>query len=698
MAEDDRPGAPPVALVSARFWRSRFGGDPAIVGKVIRINEVPVTILGVTPPRFTGVQRTLDAAPDVWFPLSLDLQMRASTGRIDESKLQHPTAWWLQVMGRLHPGTSATQLQAALDGVFQHTARAGLDAYLQSLSEERRASASNRNRRDVPHLRVDSGRRGLYDVDDDTRTSATLLDAVVAVVLLIVCANVANLMLSRAISRRKEMSVRLSLGATRGRLFRQLLTESLVLASAGAAAGLLVAYYGVRLLPPPASTVDIFQGRTLLFTALAAMVTSLFFGALPALRATRVDVNAGLKETARSIMGRRSVLARGLLVVQVALSLVLLVGAGLFLQTVDRLRRVDVGFDSDNLLLVRIRPAMSGYDTARTIELYRTLLERFTAMPGVRGATLSQPALLSGSISSTDIFVDGRDPAATPGTLGQNEIYYLTVAPTFFEVMRIPVLKGRALSDRDVREGPRVAVINETAARLYFGDEDPIGRRFGRQTDRRSEIEVVGVVRDVRYASLREPAPPTMYVSYLQAPRAAGVFALRTSGDPLALAATVREAVRQVDPKLPIADVTTQRQSMERRFAQERLFAQAYALFGGMALLLASIGLFGLMSYNVARRTGEMGIRMALGAQRLHVIRLVMRESLTLVAIGVVTGVAIALGSGRFVASQLFELPPYHLPTLALAIAMMGGVAALAAYLPARRASRVEPVIALRQE
>ncbi|HVL68625.1 MAG TPA: ABC transporter permease [Vicinamibacterales bacterium] len=696
--DDDAAGATPVVVISSRYWRSRFGGDPAVVGRVIRANDLPVTIIGVAPAGFSGVQRTLDEPPDIWFPLSLDAQMKASTGRAADSALARPTTWWLQVMGRLQPGATPAQVQAKLDAVFQHTARAGLQGYLESLTEQQRSTSANRNRRDVPHLLVDSARRGLYDVDDRARTSATILNAVVIVLLLIICANVANLVLARAMTRRKEISVRLSLGATRGRLLRQLFTEALVLAAAGAACGVLVAYYGVRLLPEPASAVDIFRGRTLLFTALAAVLTSLVFGALPALRATRVDVNTGLKETARSISGRRSVLARTMLVLQVALSLVLIVGAGLFLQTVEHLRRVDVGFDPDNLLLVRITPRLAGYDLPRTTALYGTLLERFAAVPGVRGATLSQPALLSGNISSTDIYVDGAAAPAGDTAAGGNEIYYLTVAPTFFDVMGMPIVRGRPLLDSDNRSAPRVAVINETAARQFFGTADPIGRRFGSEPDRTAETEVIGVVRDARYANLREPVPPTMYMTYLQAPRSAVVFELRTATDPLALSSAVREAVRQVDPNLPLTEITTQRQRIEERLAQEKLFAQAYALFGGIALLLASIGLFGLMSYNVTRRTAEMGLRMALGAQRRHVIEMVMRESLTLVAAGVITGIAIATFAGRLIRSLLFNMPPHHVPTLLAAVAVMGMVSALAAYLPARRASRVDPVVALRQE
>jgi len=386
--DDDRLSSPPVAVISSRYWRSRFGNAASVIGKVIKANDVPVTIIGVLPASFTGVQHPVaDRVPDLVFPLSLDMQLHASTGRAEGSLLTHPTAWWLQVMARLHPNATAAQLQAALDGPFKRTARANFDAFLKDLPDARRNSPTYQNRTQVPQLIVDSARSGFYDADNSVRTSAMILTAVVVVVLLIVCANVANLMLSRAVGRRREISVRLSLGATRSRLVRQLLTEALLLAVAGSAVGIVVAVFGVELLPPPASEASVFRGSVLLFAIAAAALTSLLFGVVPALRATNVNVNAELKETGRAIAGRRSLLARSLLVVQVALSLVLLVGAGLFLRTLTNLRSVDVGFDPHNILLIRLTPATSGYDQARSVELFRTLIDRLGALPGDRKST-----------------------------------------------------------------------------------------------------------------------------------------------------------------------------------------------------------------------------------------------------------------------------------------------------------------------
>jgi predicted permease len=693
---DDAPVAPAVAVISARYWRARFGASASTLGRVIKVNDVPVTIVGVVSPSFTGSSRPIQDPTDVTIPLSLDLQIKASSARSGSSMLTEPTSWWLQVMTRLHPGVTAAQLQGRLEGPFRATARAHFDAYLKSASDERRAGILSRPRTAIPRLLIDPGSRGIYDVDDATLTIAAILDAVGAVMLLIICANVANLMLSRAIGRQKEIAVRLSLGATRFRLVRQLLTEALLMATVGAGAGMCLAYWGVHMLPQPASSADILTAHVLGFVLAATIVTTLVFGAVPALRATRVDVNTGLKETGRGVAGSRSVLARALLVVQVALSLVLLVGAGLFLRTLDNLRRVDVGFDTRNLLLVSITPRLNGYDQARTNDVYRTLIERFGAVSGVRDVAMTNPVLMSGTVNSTTVWVQGRTYAgAEPGA--DTDCNRMVVSPEFFRVYGIPIVRGRGLTARDDQSAPRVAVVNETAARTLF-QGTAIGRRFGNSFNHTSDIEVVGVVRDVKYSDVRESPPPTMYVSSLQAPRGAFAFALRTAVPPASVVPAIRAAVRDIDPNLPITRISTQADEVDKRLTSERLFAQSYALFGGVALLLASIGLFGLMSYTVARRTAEMGIRLALGAQRAEVLRMILRESLRLVAIGIACGGAVAVAAGRLIKTRLYGLPPHDVATLAIAIGVMTIVSALAAYLPARRASRVDPIVALRYE
>ena len=696
LPEDDIPTAPPVAVISSKYWHSRFGTDPAVVGKAIKVNNVPVTIVGVIVPTFSGVQQPVANPPDISLPLSLDPQL--STGpTTGPPRLSQATYWWLQVMGRLKPGVSPAQVQGNLEGVFQSTARSGLDAYLKSLPDEERSRSYNRSRTEVPRLLVEAAGRGMYDVNSNELRSVMILAGVVGLVLLIVCANVANLLLSRATTRQKELSVRLSLGATRWRLVRQLLTESLLLSTLGGALGIVVGYWGKQLLPGAADVPRPFDWRVLTFVFAVSGLTGLVFGILPALRGTGMNVNAALKETSRSVVGSRSWASKVLLAVQVAISLVLLVGAGLFLRTLTNLRHVDIGFNPQNLLLFRVNPQLNRYDEKKTAALYRDMLERLGSVPGVSAVALSAPALLTGSVNSTAIFVHGRTYA--PDVRDRdNSINRLVVSPNFFDVMGIPVLSGRGFSDRDSDTAPKVVMINQAAATKYFPNENPIGQRMGSNLEIAGQLEIVGILRDVKYNSVREAAPPTMFVPYTQTRIGNAAFEVRTRSAPAGVTGAVREAVRQIDQNLPVMDVSTQIEQVEMRFQQEKFFAQAYTLFGIVALLLAALGLFGLMSYNVARRTNEIGIRMALGAQRQDVLRLVMRESMLLVVVGVAAGVVLALYAGRFVATLLYDVPPTDAPAMALAILVMLVVSAVAGYIPARRASRVDPMVALHYE
>jgi predicted permease len=693
--DDDRPAAPPAAVISSKYWHSRFGTDPAVVGKTVKTNDVVVTIVGVLPPEFTGVQQPIADPPDITFPLSLEPQIdpyAAAAGNRDQ--LAQPTYWWLQIMGRLKPGVTPAQVEGNLGGVFQATARAGFAEYMKSLTDTERNNSRNRDRTQVARLAVEPGARGIYDVNTNDLRSVTVLGAVVGLVLLLVCANVANLLLSRAAARQKEISVRLSLGATRGRLVRQLLTESLLLAGMGGTLGIAVLYWLRQLLP--GSTDVLLDWRLFAFIAGISLVTGIAFGIAPALRGTQMKISSALKETSRSVAGSRSTLSRVLLVFQVAVSLVLLVGAGLFLQTLSNLRHVDVGFNPENLLLFRVNPSLNRYDDPRARALYKDMLERFAAVPGVRGVAMSQPALLSGSLSSTGMYVQGRTygPVRNDG----NEIQRVVVSPTFFNVMGIPVVRGRGITDRDTTEAPKVVVVNEAAVRKYFPNEDPIGHRIGTSPETSGDMEVVGVLRDAKYNSVRDAVQPTEYVPYPQARMSNAVFEVRTAGAPAGAMGSIRDVGRQIDPNLPLTDVSTQIEQVEKRFQQERLFAVAYALFGALALLLASVGLFGLMSYSVSRRTNEIGVRMALGAQPADVLRLVMGESMLLVAVGAVLGVAAALASARLIATQLFGVPPTDLAALLAAVGIMAAVSAFAGYLPARRAARVDPMVALRYE
>jgi predicted permease len=513
--------------------------------------------------------------------------------------------------------------------------------------------------------------------------------------LVIVCANVANLLLSRATARQKEISVRLSMGATRSRLMRQLLTESLLIAFLGGGLGVLVGYWSRQLLPfAQESPMD---WRVLAFVAALCLTSGVAFGLLPALRASRYDLSASMKENSRSIIGSRKLLSKALLIIQVAISVLVLIGAGLFLRTVDNLKKVDVGFNTRNLVIFNVRPLLNGYDPVRRDSLYDQLHRELGSIPGIQSVSHSSGPLLGGGMSTTTMHLQGKPANFIRGL----QLWVLNVSPEFFATLQMPILRGRNLDIRDAMPGaPPAVIVNEAVVRRYFGGQDPIGRKFGYSPETTGDVEIVGVVRDAKYNSLREDAPPTAYRPFVRAANANGsaTFEVRVVGNAATMQNLIRSAVQRVDSTLPIVSMSMQTELIERRFTQERFFAQAYSLFGGLALLLASIGLFGLMSYNVARRTNEIGIRMALGAQSREVLRMVLSESMFLVTIGIIIGVGSALSAGTLVATTLFGLAPTDVSSIAAAVVTMLVVSTIAAYLPARRASRVDPMIALHHD
>jgi predicted permease len=690
---DDEPGAQPVVVITHRYWERRFARDPEIIGKKINVNNVPFTIIGVTPPEFFGTLQ-VGESPDLTIPMTLELQLRPGS-----QSLRLPWFWWVRIMGRLKPGVTSEQARANLEGSFQRSALEGWEASLTQFPGQ--GQAENPQPPEMPRLRVGSGSQGLNELRSAYSQPLTILVVVVGVVLLIACANVANLLLSRAASRQKEIAVRLAIGASRWRLVRQLLTESLLLAILGGAVGVIFAYWGkdallaLRPWGGGALILDLkLDLRVLGFTIGVSAITGILFGLAPALRATRVDLTPALKDNVRSLPGgSRSLLTKSLIVAQVALSLVLLIGAGLFVSTLRNLQAVDVGFNRENLLLFRVDPRLSGYSGPQIANLYSRVTERIEAVPGVRSATISRHPLLSGARRSSSISVQGSVHESSA------VVYINLISASFFETMEIPILVGRSLSPRDDERAPKVAVINQTMARKFFGEDNPIGRRFGfGGPEDAGKIEVVGVVRDAKYTSLRGETPPTAYTPYLQETPGQMNFAVRAAADVGGLVPAIRDAVRDVDSNLPMFDIKTQRQRSDESVTQERLFATLASFFGVVALVLACIGLYGVMSYGVARRTNEIGIRMALGATASRVTLMVMRETMLVVVIGVVIGLGAAVATTRLVAAMLFGLAPNDSLTISGAVLLMIGVAALAGYIPARRAARVDPMIALRYE
>ncbi len=691
--DDDRPGAPrPVAVISYGFWQRRFGLDPAVVGKNIALNDVPFTIIGVTPPGFFGFE--VGKNPDLWWPLQMTPQVYPAN-----QSWNQPGSSWLRLMGRLRPDRGQAQAMAELDFIFQ-----------QALAERAQAQAARlgstwteTERRNFLDRRIAlrSGSAGWTELRQQFRQPLLILLAVVGLVLLIACANVANLLLARAAARQKEITARLALGASRLRLVRQLLTESALLAMIGGALGLIFAYWSARLLLsylPGHETLSLnldLDARVLGFTMTVSLLTGILFGLAPALRATRLDLTSALKDqTGGARIGQsRLPLNKILVVTQVALSLFLLIGAGLFVRSLQKLRGLDLGFDRENVVLFSLDLG-TGYDAARATNLFRRLLERLETLPGTRSASLSSYGLLSNNYWGDKVIAQGYTPRPDEDLTCHGQI----IGPRFFETMGIPLLLGRDFSSQD-DQLRRVAIINQAMARDFFPNENPIGKRFSiiGQTDQ--PIEIVGVVKDAKYQTLRERAPRTFYLPFFQQLGASDTtFELRTFIQPAGLAESIRRVALELDPKLQIIGLRKMNDVVDSALTQERFVAQLAGFFSLFALLLAAIGLYGVMSYTVSHRISEIGIRMALGAQAVDVIKLVMRETALLVGIGVIIGLGAALAFTRLISSLLFDLTPTDPLTIALASLLMIASAALAGFLPARRACRVDPMIALRYE
>jgi predicted permease len=693
--DDDRAGAPPVAVLSYQYWQSRFAASPTAIGRPILVNNTPFTIVGVSAPGFFGV--SLDIAPKVYLPLHCAPLLAANPVDDEKRKFFDNNYYWLEMMGRLRPGVSVGQAQSALAGRF-HSFVEG--------------TASNaKEKADLPALWLEEGAGGLDTLRRRYSKPLYVLMAMVGLILAIACANIANLLLARSTARRREMAVRLSLGAGRLRVVRQLLTESALLSLSGGLLGVLVAIGGIRSI-----TWLLANGRenftlhanlnwpVLGFTLALALATGLIFGLAPAIQATKVDLTPALKETragAQRMPGRRMAFGIGLshllVASQIAISLLVVVAAGLFGRTLSNLQSVELGFNKENVLLFDLNARQAGYKGAALAQYYAGLLDDFRRLPGVRSAALSQFPLAIGSWNSQHLTIPGMPSAAG----AKSETCYLPVDDSFLATMQIPIVLGRGLEPRDM-SSPRVAVVTEKFARKFFAGENPLGRRIGiGGSNGPADIEIVGVAKTTLYNSIKETdTPPVAYVPYTQDLRSLGRvhFELRAARDPLALVNDVRRAVHQAGATVPLSEVATQAARIDQTISQERTFAWLCAGFAALALAIACVGLYGTMAYTVARRTNEIGIRMALGAARRRIVWMVLREVLALGAAGLAIGLAVAWPMSKFLDSFLFGIKHDDPGSLALSVLVLVAVALLAGYAPAWKASRIDPMAALRHE
>jgi predicted permease len=704
--EDDRAGSSPVAVLNHRYWQQHFGGSPEVIGKQINLNKVAFTIVGVTPPGFEGTMG-VGSTQDVTIPIAWEPQVVSNK---EYSRMYGAGAWWLRLMGRLKPEATAEQARLQLEEAFHRS----VAEYHAARQAEARANGespiSELDPKLYPRLLIDAGGQGEMDGRRFFAPSLFLLQGVVGLVLLIACANVANLLFSRAATRQKEVALRLAIGAGRWRLIRQLLTESVLLSALGGALGVLLAIWlqhgllavsdwGSDSLIGLAAKLD---WRVLGFTTGLSLLTGICFGLAPAWQFTKVDMGPALKDSGRnSSAASRSFLSRCLVVSQLALSLLIMVGAGLLVRTLLNLQRVEPGFNMSNLLLFRIQPDLLGYQRENLALFYGRLAERLEVIPGVQAVTFSDIPLLSQWSSSYALYLPNALNAA-PDSQGMIQPSGLVcvdnVRENFLDVMQIPLLAGRTLRSQDDAKAPRVAVVNQSLAHKFFPNENPIGKRFAFDSKKPDSVEIVGLAKDAKYTRQRDEIAPTAYLPWQQDLSGEVTFELRTKGDPTAMIPSVRQAIRQVDGLLPVTDIKTQVQRANETLRMDRWFAKLLTLFGVLAALLASIGLFGIMAYAVSQRIREIGIRMALGATRHDVLKLVVRQGMTLVWIGIALGLVATLLCTRVIQSRLYGITPSDPFTLVIVSALLIVVAMLASWLPARFAARVEPIVALRNE
>jgi predicted permease len=693
--EDDQiyQGHPAVVL-GYDYWARRFNRDPAVVGKKILVNNYPMTIVGVSAAGFAGLDPT--RAPQIRVPILMKPVLAPEWSWLH---MGDPRSRWVQVFARLKPGQTIESAQGPLQGLFLQ-----LRAHEMTLEGAKNWSQFTRDRFMTGRLRVERADIGYSGLRNDFSTSLIVLMAMVGLVLLIACANVANLLIARAFMRQREIAVRLSIGASRLQLVRQLLAESLVLSLAGGAVGVLLSMGLTRgllaLMPAGGSpllvepTPDL---RILSFTLALTFATGIVFGLLPALRASKPDTWGTLKDTVGAVAGATGsslFLRKGLVAAQVALSFLLLFGAGLFVRSLQNLQETDTGMELDNLVTFQLAPALSGYDDERTFNFYQQLLERLNSAPGVKSAAIAQVALLAGNEWDSSMGVEGYSYKD-----GEDQQMFMnSLSPGYFKTMGIPLLEGRDFTRLDAKREATVAIVNRKFAEQFFPHKSAIGKRigFGGGPDTKLSIEIIGVVENSLYEGPREGVRRQVFVPNWG--RGSAAFYVRTQNASDAAFGVVRREVQQLDASMPVYELKTLDGQLDETLLTERLIATLSAAFGLLATLLASVGLYGVMAFVVARRRKELGLRLALGAAPSGVLWLVMREVLVLLAIGLAIGIPAAIGAGRFVSSQLYGIQPND-PFIAISsVALLALVSAIAGVIPAHRASRIDPILALRYE
>jgi predicted permease len=698
--EDLAPNGHPVAMLGHAYWKSRFAGDPTIIGKTLVVSSVPMTIIGVAPEGFNGVDKA--SAAQVYVPIMMASQLTPIRDPLTDRRMR-----WLNVFGRLRPGVTAEQGRAAMQPFY--SSRLQMEVTEAAFA---RASAADKEKFLKGTVAVSPAGDGKADLSEQLTRPLWMLMTIVACVLLIACANVANLLLARANARQREMAIRLAIGASRRRIIQQLVVESLLLTVLGGLLGLLLATWGAsfvltffrspeRILTLSA-TPDL---RVLVFTFLISLITALLFGLMPARHATRPELAPTLKNEASAVVGGSSTLLRKALVIsQVALSLLLLVGAGLFIRSLHNLLTVNTGYDTTHLISFTVDPSLNGYEGVRSKQFAKGLLDEIQRTPGVAAAGFSGVALLAGGSWNSRMTIEGRPAKADERVVTHNN----PISHGYFTAMGMKILAGRDFDARDERMGPvspdtppASVIVNQTFVKLYLGTRYPIGIRigFGRDPGTPTPIEIIGVVSDAKYRSLRGETEPQAFFAYLSAPDVRGfTMYVRTAREPEAMFDALRRVVQRTDPNLPLYAMETFAERVERSVLNERMVASLSSVFGVLATLLAMIGLYGVMAYTVARRTREIGIRMALGARSSAIRWLVIREVLVIAAIGVGVALPTARWMGRYVESQLFGVDPTDARTIAGAVLLLAAVLVLAGLVPSSRAARVDPIRALRAD